>query len=114
QIPEEIIESARLDNASELKIMAKIMLPMCKSTMVTIALFSFVGHWNSYFWPLVMTDSEKVRPLTIAIDRLKDMEYGINWNILMAGNVLLVLPILILFVFASKRIIQSFAYRGVK
>lgn len=114
QVPEEIIEAAKLDNASDLKIMSKIMLPMSKSTMITIALFSFVSHWNAYFWPLVMTDSEKVRPLTIAIERLKDVEYGINWNILMAGNVLLVLPILVLFLFASRKIIEAFAYRGVK
>lgn len=114
QVPEEIIEAAKLDNASDLKIMTQIMLPMSKSTMITIALFSFVSHWNAYFWPLVMTDSEKVRPLTIAIERLKDVEYGINWNILMAGNVLLVLPILVLFLFASRRIIEAFAYRGVK
>ena len=110
QIPEEIIESAKLDNTSELKVMTKILLPMSKSTMITIALFSFVSHWNSYFWPLVMTDSEKVRPLTIAIERMKDLEWGINWNILMAGNVLLVLPILIIFLFASRRIIEAFAY----
>ncbi|QTQ13674.1 carbohydrate ABC transporter permease [Treponema parvum] len=114
QIPDEIIESARLDNAKEAKIMFKLMLPMCQSTVVTIALFSFVGHWNSYFWPLVMTDKEIVRPLTIALEKLKDVEYGINWNLIMAGNVLLVFPILIIFVFASRKIIQAFAYKGVK
>ena len=114
QVPDEIIEAAELDNASQLQIMTQIMLPMSKSTMITIALFSFVSHWNAYFWPLVMTDTEKVRPLTIAIERLKDVEYGINWNILMAGNVLLVLPVLIVFFFASRKIIESFAYRGVK
>ena len=114
QVPEEIIESAKLDNASELKIMAKIMLPMCRSTMNTVMLFSFVSHWNAYFWPLVMTDSEKVRPLTIAIERLRDLEYGINWNTIMAGNALLVIPILILFIIARKQIIEGFAYRGVK
>lgn len=114
QVPEEIIEAAKLDNASELKVMTKIMLPMSTSTMITIALFSFIDHWNSYFWPLVVTNSEKVRPLTIAIERLKDLEYGVNWNILMAGNALLVLPVLIIFIFASKKIIQAFAYRGMK
>lgn len=114
QVPNEIIEAAELDNASELQIMRQIMLPMSKSTMITIALFSFVSHWNAYFWPLVMTDSEKIRPLTIAIERLKDVEYGINWNILMAGNVLLVLPVLVVFFFASRKIIEAFAYRGVK
>ena len=94
QIPDEIVESAKLDKA--------------------IALFSFVGHWNSYFWPLVMSTSEEVRPLTIAIEKLKEIEYGIQWPQIMAGNTLLVLPVVILYIFASKKIIQAFAYRGVK
>lgn len=114
QIPEEIIESARLDNASEWKIMFKVMLPMAKSTLITVTMFSFISHWNSYFWPLVMTDIDRIRPLTIAIEKLKDVEYGINWNIIMAGNVLLVLPILIIYLFASRRIIEAFTYKGVK
>lgn len=81
QIPNEVIESARLDHASELQIMTRILLPMSKSAMITIALFSFVGHWNSYFWPLVMTNTDMVRPLTIAIEKLKDVEYGLIWPI---------------------------------
>lgn len=114
QVPEEIIESARLDNASEVKIMCKIMLPMSMSTLITVLLFSFISHWNSYFWPLVMTDSDKVRPLTIAIEQLKNLEFGINWSSIMAGNVILVIPILIIFIFASGKIVKSFTYRGVK
>ncbi len=114
QIPDEIIESARMDNAGEWKIMWQIMMPMCTPTMVTIALFSFIGTWNSYFWPLVMTLNDKYRPLTIMIERLKDMDSGIDYNLIMAANCVLVLPIVIVFIFASKKIIQSFAYRGVK
>ena len=113
QIPDEIVESAKLDKASEVQIMTRILLPMSKSAMITIALFSFVGHWNSYFWPLVMSTSEEVRPLTIAIEKLKEIEYGIQWPQIMAGNTLLVLPVVILYIFASKKIIQAFAYRGV-
>ena len=114
QIPDEIVESAKLDKASEVQIMTRILLPMSKSAMITIALFSFVGHWNSYFWPLVMSTSEEVRPLTIAIEKLKEIEYGIQWPQIMAGNTLLVLPVVILYIFASKKIIQAFAYRGVQ
>ena len=114
QLPDEIVESARLDGAGELKIMFQIMLPMCKSAMVTIAMFSFIGTWNSYFWPLVMTNNDAFRPLTLAIERLRDAEIGIRWNTLMAGNCLLVLPILIVFIFASRKIIEGFTYRGVK
>lgn len=114
QIPDEIVESAKLDKANEIQIMTRILLPMSKSAMITIALFSFVGHWNSYFWPLVMSTTENVRPLTIAIEKLKEIEYGIQWPQIMAGNVMLVLPVVILYIFASKKIIQAFAYRGVK
>lgn len=115
QIPDEIIESARLDNASEAQIMTRIMLPMCKSSMITIAMFSFIGTWNSYFWPLVMTNSDKYRPLTMYIEKLKqEVEQGIMWNEIMAGNFILVVPVIIVFIFASKKIIQAFAYNGMK
>ncbi len=114
QIPDELVESARLDSASETQIMTRIMLPMCKSSMVTIAMFSFIGHWNSYFWPLVMTNSEKYRPLTMYIEKLKDIEYGLMWNNIMAANVILVVPVLIVFLFASKKIIAAFGYNGMK
>lgn len=114
QIPDEIIESAKLDSASEVQIMTQIMLPMSKSTMITIAMFSFISHWNEYFWPLVMTTNDKFRPLTMAIEKIRDIEFGINWNSIMAANFILVVPVLIIFLFASKKIIEAFAYNGMK
>lgn len=114
QVPDELIESARLDSAGEIKIMTSIMIPMAKSCFVTIALLSFISHWNAYFWPLVMTTSESVKPFTLAIEKLKDLEFGMAWPTIMAGNVLLVLPVLSLFLLGSKRIIAAMAYRGVK
>lgn len=114
QVPEEIVEAARLDNAGEIKIMCHIMLPMARSSIITVSLFSLVSVWNSYFWPLVMTDTDAVRPLTLAIEQLKVLDAGNNWPLLMAGNTLLVLPVLILFLFLSKKIIASMGYRGIK
>jgi len=114
QVPDELIESARLDEANELQIITKIMLPMAKSSLANIMMLSMIGTWNSYFWPLVMTYHDEVRPITIAIQSLKDMEGGLQWPIIMAGNCILVLPILILFLVASKKIIAAMAYRGMK
>lgn len=114
QIPQEIIESGRLDNASEFKIIMKIMIPMSMPALATIALFSFVSHWNDYFWPLVMTDSAQVRPLTMGIAMLRETEGISNWHIIMAGNVVLVVPILIVYLFASKQIVKAFVYSGIK
>ncbi len=114
QISGELIESAKLDNASEWKILWRIMVPMSKSTVVTTVLFSFINHWNAYFWPLVMTRTESLKPITLAVERLKNLDQGLNYTDIMAGNVILVLPVVILFLLASKKIIQAMAYRGMK
>lgn len=114
QVPDELIEAARLDNANEAQVLARIMLPMSKPGISAIALLSFVGHWNDYFWPLIMTNSDSIRPITIGVARLKDTEGNDLWNLIMAGNMFLVLPILLIYIFASKYIINSFAYSGIK
>jgi sn-glycerol 3-phosphate transport system permease protein len=114
QVPNEIIEAAKLDKAGELKTIFMIMLPMSKAALSTITLFSFVSHWNEYFWPLVMTNTNDVRPLTVGIQMLKDSEGVMNWNIIMAGNFILVIPILVVYIFASRNIIKAFAYSGIK
>lgn len=112
QVPDEIIEAARLDNASEWKIMWTIMVPMAKPVLVTFGLFSFIYHWNDYFWPLIMTNSAEVRTLPIGISMLKAVEGGKLWNVIMAGNMILVLPILALFFFAQRHIIRAFVYQS--
>lgn len=114
QIPEEIIESAQLDSASQVQIVMQIMVPMCRSVLLTIMLFSFVNTWNNYFWPLVMTNSEKVRPLTMMLVRVLDSELGTRWNEIMAANLLVVLPVLGVYVFTSGKIIKAFTYNGIK
>jgi sn-glycerol 3-phosphate transport system permease protein len=114
QIPDELIEAAKLDNATERQILMDIILPMSKAALSTFILFNFISHWNDYFWPLVMTNSDKVRPLTVAVKSLHDTEGLTNWNIVMAGNMLLVGPILVVYLVASRNIIKAFTYSGIK
>lgn len=114
QVPSEVIEAAKLDNASELKIMFKIMMPMVKSALVTLGLLAFISNWNNYFWPLIMTSKEAFRTLPIGIALLKDADTLQRWNIIMAGNLLLVMPMLVLYIFASKKIRNAFVYSGIK
>lgn len=110
QIPQEVIEAAKLDDASNLKIMFKVMVPMAKPTLVTIGLLNFISTWNGYFWPLIMTSSDSLRTLPVGIAALKSSETLQMWHIIMAGNVVLVLPILIIYILASKKIRTSFTY----
>lgn len=114
QIPEEIIEAARLDDAGEFKIIFKIMIPMAKAAIFTIGLLSFISSWNSYFWPLIMTTNDKFRTLPIGVAQLNSQEGGRMWNMLMAGNMFLVIPILLVYLIANKHIRKAFAYSGIK
>ncbi len=114
QISDEIIEAAKLDNSSDLKIMFKVMLPMAKPAVITFALFSFIYHWNNYFWPLVMSNSDLVRTLPIGVAMLKESEGVTNWNVVMAGNVMLTAPILLLYTILNNKIKTAFAYSGIK
>lgn len=114
QIPEEIIESARMDNASEAKIIFSIMIPMAKTALFTIGLLSFISLWNSYFWPLIMTTKNTYRPLAVGVAMLKTVDAAVPWHILMAGNLFLTCPILIAYAFANKQIRKAFVYSGIK
>ena len=114
QVPDELIEAARLDNTSEVKIIYRLMLPMSKAAVSTSVLFSFVNHWNDYFWPMVVTSVDKIRPLTVGVASLKDNESVTEWNVIFAGNMFMVAPIIIVYIFCSKYIIRAFAYNGVK
>lgn len=114
QVPEELLEAARLDKASELSILFKIMLPIAKPTLVTLGLISFISSWNDYFWPFVLTTNNNVRTLPVGITALRMSEGGLNYHIIMAGNVILVVPVLIVFFFAQKQIIKAFTYMGEK
>lgn len=114
QVPTEIIEAAKMDNASEFKVMFKIMVPMVKSALITIGLLSFISNWNNYFWALIMTNNDTYRTLPIGISLLKNAETLQRWNVIMAGNLLLVLPMLLLYIVASKKIRNAFVYSGIK
>ncbi len=114
QVPEELLESARLDNANEFQVLTEIMLPMAMPTLISIMLLSFIAHWNDYFWPFIMSTTKEVYPLTIGIAALRDVEGAFAWDIIMAGNTILVLPIIIVYAILHKRIIRAFAYTGIK
>ncbi|MGI6230604.1 MAG: carbohydrate ABC transporter permease [Tractidigestivibacter sp.] len=114
QMPRELVEAARLDNASEFQIIWKLFLPMAKATLVTCALLTFIATWNDYFWPLVLTTNDTVRTLPVGVANMRASENGINYQILMAANVLLTLPILVVYIFANKHIIKAFSYIGDK
>jgi len=111
-VPDEIIEAARMDGASELMIVYGLLAPMLRPTLAALFLFSFVFHYNDYFWPLVMTTDDRVRTLPLAIALLREQGTGVRWHIVMAGNVLLSLPVLAVFAAAQRHILRAVTARS--
>jgi len=111
-VPDEIIEAARMDGASEARIIYGLLAPMIRPTLASLFLFSFVFHYNDYFWPLVMTTDEKVRTLPLAVALLREQGTGVRWHIVMAGNVILSLPVLAVFAAAQRQILRAVTARG--
>jgi sn-glycerol 3-phosphate transport system permease protein len=111
-VPDEIIEAARMDGAGELTIVYRLLAPMIRPTLASLFLFSFVFHYNDYFWPLVMTTDDEVRTLPLAIALLREQGTGVRWHIVMAGNVLLSAPVLLVFAAAQRQILRAVTARG--
>jgi sn-glycerol 3-phosphate transport system permease protein len=106
-IPDEIVEAARMDGAGELTIVYRVLAPMLKPTLVSLFLVSFVFHYSDYFWPLVMTTSERLRTLPLGVALLREQGTGVRWHIVMAGNVVLSAPVLALFAVAQKHLVRG-------
>jgi sn-glycerol 3-phosphate transport system permease protein len=110
-VPDEVIEAARLDGAGEWTIVYRILAPMLRPTLVSLLLVSFVFHYNDYFWPLVMTTGDAVRTLPLGVALLREQGTGVRWHIVMAGNVVLSLPVLALFAITQRHLVRGIGGR---
>ena len=106
-VPDSLVEAARLDGASELHIVYRLLPPILAPSLAAFFLVSFVHHWNDYFWPLVMTVDDNVRTLPLGIALLREQGSGVRWHIVMAGNVILSVPALALFAFTQKHLLRG-------
>jgi sn-glycerol 3-phosphate transport system permease protein len=106
-VPDEIIEAARMDGAGEWTIVYRILAPVVRPTLVSLFLVSFVFHFSDYFWPLVMTTDDSVRTLPLGVALLREQGTGVRWNIVMAGNVVLSLPVLAVFLATQKHLVRG-------
>jgi sn-glycerol 3-phosphate transport system permease protein len=111
-VPDAQIEAARIDGASELYIIYRLLAPLLRPTLVSLFLFSFVSHWNDYFWPLVLTTDDHARTLPLAIALLREQGTGVRWHIVMAGNLILSVPALAIFAVAQKQLLRAVTLRG--
>ena len=112
-IPQDLFDAAVIDGCSRFDILWRIVLPLSKSVLTTSMIFALIGSWNSFMWPLVMTNSDELRVLQVGLSYFSS-EASSQTALLMAASTFSILPLLLLFLFAQKRIISSFASSGLK
>lgn len=111
-IPDELIEAAKVDGASEARIFFTIIIPLCKPILATLGLFVFLWHWNDFLWPLVVAQRENMQVLTVGVARM--LQENAPLSSTLAGSAIALAPILIAYLFASKHFTEGAMMSGVK
>ena len=112
-IPESYYKAARMDGCSDLRYLLTVMVPMSRPTVVSIALLKIINSWNSYFWPLIATNSREMRTLPVGLAYFTT-EAGTDYNTLMAFSLMIISPTIIVYLFTQKYIIQGVSKTGLK
>jgi sn-glycerol 3-phosphate transport system permease protein len=113
-LPRETLEAAEVDGASHLRRLWSIVLPMARPALATTLLFAVVSEWNEFLWPLVVTNTEEMRTLPIGMLRLFEQEGLSAWGVVMAGTVFVIAPVVLLFIWAQRHIVDGLAAGAVK
>lgn len=114
QVPQSLEDSAIIDGCGHFRFIWSVLLPLSKPTIMVFSLISVATHWNDYLWPLIITDSDKVRTLTIGLGMFVQHESGADWGMLMAATLFIALPIIMLFLVLQRSFVESFMTSGLK
>lgn len=112
-VPQDLDQAATLDGAGHFRIFGLIVLPLVRPALATLTVFAFLNSWNSFLWPLIILRTPEMKTLPVALAGLQG-QYTTQWDIVMAGSVVSVLPMLALYIFTQKYIIQGVAGTGLK
>lgn len=113
-VPIELEEAARLDGAGRLRFLWSILLPLARPAITTVFIFQFIGNYNDFLWPLIMTSSESLRVVQIALSIFTDLEATANYGPLMAAAILTMVPTIVLFAFMQRAFIRGITRSGLK
>lgn len=106
QFPMELVEAARIDGASNLRLLWSVVLPLSRPAIASLAIYTFLTHWNAFFWPLLVTETPQMQTIQIGITQLQSPD-AFNPGLVMAGAVLAVIPTLFIIVFGQRQIVRG-------
>lgn len=112
-VPRELDEAATIDGGGHLRIFVTIIIPLVRPALATLAVFAFMNSWNSFLWPLVAIRSPELMTLPLGLSTLQG-QYTTQWNVVMAGSVVSIIPITIIYLLAQRHIIAGIAHTGIK
>ena len=112
-LPKELFEQAQIDGCSHWQILWKILFPVAKPVFISVGLFSLIGSWNSFLWPLIMTNSENMRTLPVGLAYFT-FEFATRYHLMMAAALFATLPVIIVYFFAQKYFVEGIATTGMK
>ncbi|WP_406472289.1 carbohydrate ABC transporter permease [Streptomyces sp. NBC_01615] len=113
-LPGELADAARIDGLGEIGIWARVMTPLIKPAVITIAVFQFQSAWNDFLWPLLVTRTDRMRPIQLGLAVFSKPDIAVQWNYVMAGTVLATLPMIALFLVAQRYFVEGMASAGLK
>lgn len=113
-LPREVIDAARIDGAGHIRMLWDVLLPLSRPVVVTFALISIQDIWNEFLWPLVVTNTANMRTLPIGIFWLLDQEGNTQWGVVMAGALFVILPLIAVFLWAQRHIVEGIAAGAIK
>ena len=111
-LPEDVFAAARVDGCSEFRILRSILLPMARPIIATAALIALVFGWNNFMWPLIVTDDPSKQVLTVGVAALQS-SFSNQWNLVLAGSLVALAPLLLLFAAFQKQIVRSIQLSGI-
>lgn len=106
-LPREVLEAALIEGASHMQLLTRIVLPLSRSILVTVSLIAVVNKWNDFLWPLIVTNQNSMRVLPVGLAYLFEQEGTNEWGVIMAATIFVVLPILLIFIWAQRHIISG-------
>jgi len=114
-VPRDLYDAARIDGMSDWGYLWKVMVPLSRGAIAALTIFSFLGAWNQYLWPLVITNDESMRTAQIGIRFfLANQERATDWGAIMAGATIVMIPTLLVFIFAQRQLVRGIAMSGLK
>lgn len=113
-IPQELDDAARIEGCGAIGLLWRVYVPLARPTLVAYALVSISYHWNNFLWPLIVTNSPEVRPITVGLAIFGAPESGVSWPLISAATLISVTPLLLAFLIFQRQFVQSFLQAGIK